>query len=308
MRATIFGARVSLATVFVVSACAGAQMNRPGEGDEIGNVDSEDTGNDDDDPSASDDDTTTNDPSTTDPTSPTGATDPVDEETSDPTDTDPTDTDPTDTDPTDDPTDDESSGEASSGTDPSDTDPTDDESSSEGSSSDDGAATDTDAPSEVDLSGWVIVQTASDRELVIPDGTLVPAGGFLVVGRNASSATFQAFWGVAWADEVVYVEGLDSFPSINGAETYTLRDPNNAVVDGPTPALELSSSSARVDAAMSGSEEAAWESSLAPNADAVPGASDASGGVSGVPYISEYADTTGAGNFAYEFVEIHVPL
>lgn len=320
MRAMISGARVSLTTVLLASACAGAQMSRAsGEGDDVGESANDETGNDDDDDSASDPSgasTTGTDPTTND-TDPSDPTDPVDDATSDP--TDPSDTDPSDTAPTDtDPTADDSSSTDPSATetsesDPSDTDSSDSdaESSSDGGTTDDSAttdATDTEAPDDVDLSGWLLVQTASSRELVIPDGTIVPPGGFLVIGRNSSAASFQDFWGVNWGDEVVYIEGQDNFPTINGAETYTLSDPNDVVIDGPTPALELSTSSARIDAAMAGTADAAWESSPTPNTTAVPGSSDATGGVAGVPYISEYADTTGQGNFDFEFVEVHVPL
>lgn len=311
MRAMISGARVSLATALFASACAGAQMNRAsGEGDDVGESANDDTGNDDD-----DDDESDSDPS--DPTDDTGATsndsdptDPVDDVTTDP--TDPSETDPSETDPTaEESTGTDPSATETSESDPSDTSDSDAESSSDDGTTDDGTttdATDTEAPNEVDLSGWLLVQTASSRELVIPDGTIVPAGGFLVVGRNSSAASFQDFWGVSWGDEVVYIEGEDNFPTMNGLETYTLRDPNDAVVDGPTPALDLSTSSARIDAAMAGTDETAWESSLTPNTTAVPGVSDATGGVAGVPYISEYADTTGQGNFDFEFVEVHVPL
>ena len=314
MRAMISGARVSLATVLLAGACAGAEMSRAsGEGDDVGESANDETGNDDDD-SASDPSgasTTGTDP-TTDDTDPTDPTDPVDDATSDP--TDPSETDPTAEDSSGtDPSATETSESDPSDTDPSDTDPSDSdaESSSDDGTTDDSTttdSTDTAAADGVDLSGWRLVQTESSRELVIPDGTIVPAGGFLVIGRDASAASFQEFWGVSWGDEVVYIEGQDNFPTINGAETYALSDPNDVIIDGPTPALDLSTSSARIDAAMAGTADAAWESSPTPNTTAVPGSSDATGGVAGLPYISEYADTTGQGNFDFEFVEVHVPL
>lgn len=308
MRATTSG--LSLTLALLASACAGAEMNRTsGDGDDVGESANDETAGDDDDdsdpsdPSTTSDAPTTDDPSTTDPatTDPTDPTDPLDGSTTDPSasETDPTAEDSTGSDP---------STSESSDTDPTDAESSSDDGAVEESTTTDATESDTQSSDEIDLSGWTLVQTASAREIVIPDGTLVPVGGFLVIGRNASAATFQDFWSVAWGDDVVYVEGGDDFPTINGDETYTLRDPNDVVVDGPTPALALSTSAARVDAAMAGTAEAAWESSATPNTSAVPGESVATGGASGVPYISEYADTTGQGNFGYEFVEVHVPL
>lgn len=301
-----------LALLLLVAACASGEMNRSSsEGDSVG----ESGGDSDDDDSASTDAPTTDPADSTSAESDDGASEsPVDPSDTDPSDTDPgttgaSATDPSETDPSEtDPSD--SSGTDPSDTDPTDTDPTDtdpSESSGEGGSTDDGGMTDTDAPGEVDLSGYILIQTASAREFVIPDGTVVPLGGFLVIGRNASPGTFQDFWGVNWGDGVVYLEGLDSFPTINGDETYSLLDPAEDIIDGPTVALEIATSMARTNANLSGGDADGWEVAPSPNDTAVPGTSAAIGGTSGVPYISECADTTGAGNYDYEFVEIHVP-
>ncbi|MBC8067778.1 MAG: hypothetical protein IAG13_05535 [Deltaproteobacteria bacterium] len=165
------------------------------------------------------------------------------------------------------------------------------------SSSDDG---ETAAADDIDISGYTIVQTDSDRELVLPGDTLVPLGGCLVIGRNASPAAFQTFWDVSWGDEVVYIDGADDFPSINGDEAYSLRSPADVLLDGPTPVLEASTALWRDDA----DDLAAWNVDMSPNSASTPGISDAVGGSSGTPYLSEYSDPTGAGNFAYEFVEV----
>ena len=281
--------------LLLASACAGAEMGGRASGaDDIGNSGLE----------SSEGTVTAADGSVTAAGSTTDSDDSGDDAPSslDASATDPSDTDPSDTDPstTDTGATDPSTTDASvSDTDPSTTD---------GGTSDDGATTDTAAPDAVDLSGYVLLQANSFREIVLPEGTIVPAGGVVVVGRNASPGTFQDFWGVNWGDDVVYVEGLDDFPVINGAETYTLLDAARNVVDGPSPALTVATSAARVDATLSGSDASAWEVAVAPNSTAVPGLSAATGGTSGVPYISEYADTTGNGNFDFEFVELHIPL
>ena len=296
--------------LLLASACAGAEMGGRASGaDDIGNSGLE----------SSESTVTAADGSVTAAASTTDSDDSGDDAPSsldasatDPTDTDPTDTDPSDTDPSDtDPSTTDTGATDTGATDPSTTDGSvsdSDPSTTDGGTSDDGATTDTAAPDAVDLSGYVLLQANSFREIVLPEGTIVPVGGLVVVGRNASPGTFQDFWGVNWGDDVVYVEGLDDFPVINGAETYTLLDAARNVVDGPSPALTVATSAARVDATLSGSDASAWEVAVAPNSTAVPGLSAATGGTSGVPYISEYADTTGNGNFDFEFVELHIPL
>lgn len=180
-------------------------------------------------------------------------------------------------------------------------------SSSEGGGGSSSGGAETGVGLDVDLSGWIVVQANSAREIVIPDGTVVPAGGTLVIGRNAAPGAFQDFWGANWGAEVVYVDGLDDFPTINGDETYTLQTPETTVIDGPTAALELATGALRNDADLDAGNAAAWDVTLAPNLEATPGSSSATGGTPGIPYISEVVDTTGAGNFPYEYVEIHVP-
>ncbi len=187
------------------------------------------------------------------------------------------------------------------------------EESSSGASSDEGGTSsesssggETSPLEDVDLSGYTVVQTGSDREFVLPAGTVVPLGGSLVIARNASPGAFQGFWGVNWGDEVVYIDGADQFPTINGGETYSLRAPDDTLVEGPTPTLDLSTVMARTDADADAGDTDAWSVDVAPNDGSTPGSSDAVGGVSGTVYISEYTDPVGAGNFVYEYVEISV--
>lgn len=148
----------------------------------------------------------------------------------------------------------------------------------------------------VDLSGWTVVQTGSDRTFVLPEGTVLPAGAVLVIGRDASRGAFEQYWG-ALAEDVVYVDSEDSFPAINGDETFAVRDPSDAVVDGPTPSLDNGQSLTRTDVAAAGS----WTSSGEGDAD--PGVGHAFAGTSGV-FLTEVSDASGSGSFVYEFIEL----
>ncbi len=148
----------------------------------------------------------------------------------------------------------------------------------------------------IDLSGWTVVQTGSDRTFTLPAGTVLPAGAVLVVGRDASRGAFEQHWG-ALDEDVVYVDSEDSFPAINGDETFSVRDPSDAVIDGPTPALESGHTMARTDVSDTGS----WTSTG--EGDAAPGVGHAFSGTSGV-FITEVSDATGSGSFVYEFIEL----
>jgi hypothetical protein len=148
------------------------------------------------------------------------------------------------------------------------------------------------------------VQTASERTYTIPDGTHVPVGGVLVVGRDVDQAGFEAYWGVAFGPDVVYLSGANDFPTINGDETYTLRDETMAVLDGPSPALVLGESLDRIDPEDDGAT--GWASGTADVGTPAPGDSvDPPGGFTGA-YLSEVSDANGNGNFIYEFVELRV--
>ncbi len=158
----------------------------------------------------------------------------------------------------------------------------------------------------IDLSGYVLLQTDSDRELELPPGTVVPVGGYVVVGRDATADAFADFWGIVWADDVVYVSSQDALPIINGDETFTLLDPGGALVDGPSVALVAGTALTRLDAEAAASDANAWQIAQRANRAATPGSGADVGGSSGVPYIAEIADATGNGNFPFEFVEIRV--
>lgn len=190
-------------------------------------------------------------------------------------------------------TDDTASTDTDGDTDDSDT----NETSSTGSADDESSSSTGEPPVvEVDLSGWTVEQANSLRTFTLPADTLVPAGGLVVIGRNASRAQFEAYWGLL-GDDVVYFNAGDEFPAINGAETFTLRDDGGAVVDGPTPAIEEGDTVRRDDLAAVGS----WTVEGEGNAD--PGVAHPDPGAAGV-FLTEASDATGSGNFVYEFVEL----
>ena len=148
----------------------------------------------------------------------------------------------------------------------------------------------------IDLSGWTLVQTNSSRTFTLPEGTLVSAGGLLVVGRDASRAEFEQYWGPL-GDDVAYLDAADTFPAINGDETFTLRDHTDAVIDGPTPAIHSGDALRRADLSSRGTWSPVGET------DADPGAGFVDAGASGV-FLTEVSDASGSSNYVFEYVEL----
>lgn len=161
-------------------------------------------------------------------------------------------------------------------------------------------------PSSIDLSGWRVEQANSARSFTIPDGTILAEGGLLVIARNSPRGEFETFWGRTLAPGVVYVNSGDAMPSINGSETFLVRDAGGALVDGPTVAMPAAAGAVLLrTAGMAAGSPASWTilpatpaSSASPGA--VPGPAAAPAGV----YVSEFADASGSGSYVHEFVEI----
>jgi hypothetical protein len=160
----------------------------------------------------------------------------------------------------------------------------------------------------IDLSGWYVVQTASDRVIELPPGTELSPGQYLVIGRNASLGDFNAFWGAVPAG-TVYLNGAgltaDEFPVINGDETFELRDAADVTIDGPSSPLLLNTNAQRIDPTMSAGDGTAWTASPDPNGDASPGAGQLDDAAFEGLYISEVSDAVGVGAYAFEFIEIY---
>ncbi|MBN2357830.1 MAG: thrombospondin type 3 repeat-containing protein [Deltaproteobacteria bacterium] len=159
-----------------------------------------------------------------------------------------------------------------------------------------------------DLSGYQLIQTESARTFTIPASTTVPIGGYLIVARNAAKASFESFWQVTLGSNVVYLNSGDTFPMINGAETYSLKRAGGVdIVDGPTVALTIGKCYQRKLPLQSANSEAAWNII---GAAAGSGSNPGGGQILGTPpngaYISEFCDTIGSGTYNNEFVEIYV--
>jgi len=162
-------------------------------------------------------------------------------------------------------------------------------------------------PTMVSLRGFRIENAESSGEGVIPmDTPLVPAGGILLIAREATRSQFQQTWGVTLADNVVYLNsnnGTNGPPVINGNEEYSLFATGNMRVDGPTISGSAGKSIRRIRAANPGSQSS-WEIGD-DNSTGTPGVTELQSSDRGI-FISEWSDRTGSGEYVFEFIEIYV--
>ncbi|MCU1347696.1 MAG: hypothetical protein JWO56_726, partial [Acidobacteria bacterium] len=155
-----------------------------------------------------------------------------------------------------------------------------------------------------DISGWTVTQANATVVFTIPAGTTIAANGYVVIGRQATQAAFQTFWGVTLGSNVVYINGNGAFPQINGSENYTLKNASGTVIDGPTisTASGANEDLRRNDPCVSAGTASNW--TIGATTAANPGSGAAAGCAKGM-VINEFSDAAGANNFVYEFVELH---
>jgi hypothetical protein len=158
----------------------------------------------------------------------------------------------------------------------------------------------------VNVGGWKIVQRNSAVTYTIPTNTTIPAGGYLIVGRDATKAAFETFWrgGSALPANVVYVNSAGLMPLINGSEDYTLTNAAGTTIDGPTIAMASAAGNTdqRKDPCLAANLSTSW--TVAAAGSATPGTGAGAGCAKGV-VINEFADALGTNNFVYEYVELH---
>ncbi len=155
---------------------------------------------------------------------------------------------------------------------------------------------------DLDISGWTIEQANSASVYTIPAGTVIQPGGYLVLGRFADQASFEAFHNVVLGSNVIYLTNASEAPAvpmINGDETFTLKNSVGAVIDGPTPAFNT----AQISHQRNDPEAAPW--TLDTDTPSPGSGVEAQDAVFSGLVISEASDGDGSGNYIYEFVELY---
>ena len=155
----------------------------------------------------------------------------------------------------------------------------------------------------INVGGWKLTQLNATFNYTIPTGTTIPDNGYLVIGRDATKAAFEGFWGPLPAG-VIYLNSAGLLPQINGSETYDLYNAASTLVDGRTIAMGSSGGSAiqRKDPCLAANLSSSWN--VVASSSGTPGSGAAAGCAKGV-VINEFSDALGTNNFVYEFVELH---
>jgi Lamin Tail Domain len=153
-----------------------------------------------------------------------------------------------------------------------------------------------------DISNWKLVQANASYTYFLPAGTVIPANGYVVVGRNATQADFEAFWGVTLPGNVVYINSAGAFPVVNGSENYTLYNAAGTLVDGTTISMSASAGQSiqRKDPCLAANLASSWN--VLASSSGTPGSGAGAGCGKGV-VINEFSDALGTGNYVYEFIE-----
>ncbi|HEY0140183.1 MAG TPA: Ig-like domain-containing protein [Thermoanaerobaculia bacterium] len=156
----------------------------------------------------------------------------------------------------------------------------------------------------INIGGYSIVQSNASLTWTIPAGTTIPSKGYVIIGRNATKAQFQTFWGVTLAANVVYLNAADTMPQINGSETYALRNASNSIIDGTTVSMASAGGESlkRLNGCGAASTAGSWSRTASSTGN--PG-SGAPAPCNKGAFISEFSDALGTGNYIYEFIELY---
>lgn len=158
----------------------------------------------------------------------------------------------------------------------------------------------------ISVAGWQLAQRNSTTTYTLPAGTTIPAGGYLIVGRDATKAAFETFWrgGTPLPANTVYLSSAGLMPVINGSEDYKLANASGTTIDGITIAMGASAGTTvqRKDPCLAANLSTSWTTATASST--TPGSGAGAGCSKGV-VINELADALGTGSFVYEFIELH---
>jgi beta-lactamase superfamily II metal-dependent hydrolase len=154
----------------------------------------------------------------------------------------------------------------------------------------------------VNIGSWTLTQANATLTYTIPAGTTIASKGYVIIARNATKTAFQTYWGVTLGANVVFINSADTMPQINGSETYTLKNASGVTIEGATVAMDTSGGSdfQRATCGAIGTLSS-WTKSASTSG------SPGTGGLNGCnkgPFINEFSDALGTGNYVYEFIEL----
>jgi len=153
--------------------------------------------------------------------------------------------------------------------------------------------------SDISVNGWRLVQDSSAITYTFGDIT-IPSGGYLIICRgDVTREEFETFWSVSLDSNVIFLDSVSPLiPLNNGRETYSLYDSLWVLQDTTMPRESNS------DKCMQRDSSNAFTFTLYPTSLSSPGTFTNGGFGAGI-VITEFADTGGAGNYVYNFIELY---
>jgi len=157
---------------------------------------------------------------------------------------------------------------------------------------------------QLSLTGWKLVQENKSKEQSLASAISIGVGEYLIVARDADQNDFQEHWGVTLDESVHFINGGNNFLIINGSlPTFAIYNADDQLVDGiSTPMSSTGECYQRKVPVQAASEVASW-TDVADSA-GTPGSGQDPGNPASGLYISEICDSSGAGNFHFEYVEL----
>lgn len=155
-----------------------------------------------------------------------------------------------------------------------------------------------------DVTGFKLRQQNSTYNYIVPAGTRVPHGGYLIIARNASRADFERFFKVTLGLDVVFLNSGGALPVLNGDENFTLYSSGGSQVDGRTINMPAGGgdSLSRKNPCAAANLSSSWN--VQSSSAATPGRGAGAGCGRGL-VINEFADPPGTGEYVYEFIELY---
>jgi len=155
----------------------------------------------------------------------------------------------------------------------------------------------------LNISNFTIYQTSSDQNFILPENTIINPKEYIIIARDSNQADFESFWGVSLEPNICFINSENTFPSINGDETFELRDENNTIVDGPTgQPMVTYHTIERINTTADPTNPNSWN--ISADIYATPGQGAVGDGSAGL-IINEYSDASGTGNWRFEFIELY---
>ncbi|HDS09285.1 MAG TPA: hypothetical protein ENN73_03570, partial [Firmicutes bacterium] len=149
---------------------------------------------------------------------------------------------------------------------------------------------------DIDISGWKVInrELSGGYTYVIPDNTIIPEGGYVVIGRNSTKTQFETFWSVSLGSDVVYINANNGI-TINGGEYFELQNAASQNIDGPSAyVLQVNYAGQRTNPGDPAGNTTSW--TIISASEASPGSGVGTSSNAGI-VINEYSDAIGTGNY-----------